>query len=659
MTKYKEASTKEKLEKDVRAVITKLMSDESLSYDDLKVCIDEVISKFSITFKNKSTGSQWGKLHRGTYNAGKRETNEWWNTLKIILEKIPEYKKDNYQQLAEKLSNPLQRIKDPTARQFYQLLQKEVMQILRSENKKPLELLKGISDKHFANRNELLEFIVSNPTVLFSFIDKYYEAIKVGSSIVPLVSKVYHFNTVVETDLFKEATEDFDDYYNKENKANFSNVNSSPGLFLGHALSPHSDSICLLYELGRFKRVADIFGFKKPKIFLTAPSWAKYNRSAIEIHNDESQREKILKQCLAFRERLYGQLEIEVDKSEDTDIKSVGTKSVNHSKIKQSAKEFAAYSQHINQIKVDEKKDKTKQLLEIIENLCSPDNSDSYIDKLPPELKILAYSIVEDKKNLFVIHTILRHFNSLDENTFYYTLLQRYKQQHYNGWMKLAVESERKFDAAFIKLDKVDGYTTSNLGAVYYKHYYFKKGKDGSPLNVIPYTFPSGRVWRRAEGNIQNAIDNTILLWDFEDGRQDKIKSIVGEMDLKQLAIQMADLFSFCNYFFNAEFWEGKKDSKGEHQNGLNDLLNHLDSGCAKAWEQYRNKPDSLKIFCQYFLTMWYAEMELPYYFYPFMHIKKAESDKEFETTVRNVYSDIITYVLIQLNKTISCSEWK
>ncbi len=585
--------------------------------------------------------------------------------IEFCIKKVDDYSDFLLQVAEEQYSSPIEKIKDPLKREFYEVLQKNIKDKLSSS--KPRDFLKLYTNSLHIKGDELLEHIVGNPSLLFSFIDPEYNSVFEGNKSVPLVSKVYHFNTEIETDLFVEATEDFDDYFNggkdlsKPMKGLFSKLNGSPGLFLGHSLSPYSDSICLLYELGRFKRVADIYGVDH-RIFLTAPSWAKYNRSAIEIYDDESKRERTLKQCLVFREKLYKQLRIEVDKSEDSDISSSnGNRIINSTKIKQSAKEFAAYSTHINKIEVGDGKDKSVQLLEIIENLCSPDNSDSYVDQLPTELKILAFSIVEDKKNLFVIHTILRHFNSLDENTFYYTLLQRYKQQSYNGWMKLGVESERKFDASFIKLDKVDGYTDSNFGAVYYKHYYFSKGKDDSPLNVIPYTFPSGRVWRRAAGELKYAIDNTILLWDFETSRQQKIKDIVKQMDLKQLAIQMADLLSFCNYFFadDETFWEGETDVSGNKHNGLNYFLHQLDNGCGKAWKNYRNKNDSLKTFCQYFLTMWYAEMDLPYFFYPFMHIRKAERNVAFQEMLRVVYSDIIIYTLTQLNRKIPCSEWK
>ncbi len=79
--KYLDTSKREILEKDVREEITKVMHNESLTYDDFQICIEGIISQFNITnFSNKTTGSQWGKVHRGTDNAGKGENNEWWNT---------------------------------------------------------------------------------------------------------------------------------------------------------------------------------------------------------------------------------------------------------------------------------------------------------------------------------------------------------------------------------------------------------------------------------------------------------------------------------------------------------------------------------------------------------------------------------------------------
>lgn len=673
MPKAKKASNNSELDK-VIAMLTELkkhpnFTDLGVLYNIFKKVAEE--NKHILVYENNKgetvnffEGLPASKDHLRDVSVGRSATTFTPTQLhcyQICLEKVPEFLESQFSIIKEKSSKPLEKITEEFKRDFYVLLQNQIKRSLKGA--KPFEFIQKFSESIRVTKDELLEFIVGNPTLLFSFIDKDYLTVKERNLDIPLVSKIYHFNTEIETDLFKEATEDFDDFFNggknleKPFNAKLSKANKNPGLFLGHALSPHSDSICLLYELGRFKRIADIYGVPH-KVYLTDPNWAKYNRSASEVHENENKRVAVLKQCFDFRKRLYEKLRIDIDKIQEGDIKSENGK-ITAPKIKESASEFAQYSEHIKKIEVDPKKDKIPQWLKILENLCSPDNSDSYVDKLPPELKILALTIVGDTKNLFAIHTTLRHFRSLDENTFYYTLLQRYVQHQYKGWVKLAVESERKFDASFIKLDKVDDHKESNWGAVYYKHYYFTKGKDSYPLNVIPYTFPSGRVWKRADGDLQKAIDNTILLWDFEGDRQEKIRKIIGQIDLKQLAIQMADLFSFSNYFFDEEFWTGRTDSKGEYRLGLNDLLNELDSGSAKAWQQYRENPEMLKTFCQYFLTMWYAEMELPYYFYPFMHVHKAEKEKEFEAKLRKTYANIIIYTLTELNKSLPTEEWK
>lgn len=632
--------------------IKKIISNEQNDYNDFKFPGD--ISVFR-KFLNDQTNESW-----------KKKDIVWLTYFESIINKIPEYIKEEMVITENKISKKNKTIlKD----YFFQSIKTKLQNKIFSSS--PQDFFKENARKFRLSEDELNGHLIANPSVLFSLVSTDENQRKSEKD---NVSKVYNFNTRIDTNLFSEKNENFDDYYNggKNNiedvKSFFSNTDITKGILLGHALSPYSESICLLYELGRFKRIAETHSpesFLKHKIFLTDVNWAMKNRSAVELFEEEIRREK-LTNSLSYRQKLYNILNIDVDLSGAGDTR-VNNKTISNSDIKKYAEEFSEYSNLIKS-SIDNSQNNNESLLAFIENLSKDEYKQSFTKNLPKELKLLSYSIVEDKKNLFVIYTILKHFDSLDKETFHYTLLQRYKQQSYNGWLKIAVESEKKFDASFIKLDKFDGVSESNIGGMYFKHYYFTLGNDRKPLSVIPYTFPSGKLWKHAKSNcnldykeaINEAKKNAILLWDFENDRKIKIKKIINEIDLNQLAIQMCDLFSFCNYFFKDDetFWEGSYDSGGQEVAGLNFYLNLMDQESEQSWKKYRIDKNKLNQFSNFFLTIWYSELDLPYFFYPFLHIQDAKRDKEKEDIIRSTYSEIIIYILEQLNKKMRQQEW-
>lgn len=469
------------------------------------------------------------------------------NAIKLCLLQIQDYREVNPSYVFTMSKECPTKFRDL----FYKLLKKNVGKKLNISE--PLKFLADTASEYFVEIDEFLQFLVSNPVIIFSYIDKEYLLIKDDNKEKHYVSKLYHFSSNKDIDLFKESSEDFDDFYNESHSIDFK---KSEGLILGHGLSPVSETICLLFELGRFKRIASIYELKKSKIFLTGPGWASYNRSAKELIPDEKKRKSILQKSHAFREKLYDNLKIPHNTLEDYNLNAIPKHdNININTINKVAEEYEEYTLFLKSIDQNISSNdyaiNKKAILDIIETLSKPSSREILKDKIPTELKLLSFSIFEDIKNLFIIHTIVKHFGSWDKDTFYYTLLQRYHQLSFNGWIKIAIESEKLFDASFTKLGKVDGIGETNLGALYHKHYFFKKGKDGMPLNVIPYTFPSGRVWNRNRNKLKDTINDVILLWDFEESRAPKLIQIISQIDLRQLAIQMSDLFSFCYYFFN------------------------------------------------------------------------------------------------------------
>ncbi len=139
-------------------------------------------------------------------------------------------------------------------------------------------------------------------------------------------------------------------------------------------------------------------------------------------------------------------------------------------------------------------------------------------------------------------------------------------------------------------------------------------------------------------------LSNAILLDDFKfEKEQEKIEVLINQLNLKQLAIQMSDLFSFCHYFFNKEdsFW----------MSFFKFLIDSDCNDCATAWKKYQNNISLLQEFRTKFLTIWYNNTNLPYFIYPYMYALKAKDDLEFNKQLRKTFAKIIIYVLSQVDE--------
>lgn len=641
-----------------KSVIDKLNHlHESKSFEKIHADINNVIKTENIEHFIIGDPSWIGKLTRNNdQSIGKKKDIVWYASFNNILQKLIERSEDSDKSLFDFLTPHELKQQDGLKIRFLTDLHSNLLKEISSLS--PEDFFNKISKILNVRKDELKQFLVSNPVLIFDLINKKWKPLEEKAKKNKNVSEVYFYSSEIgigiESDYQKLHKTDNEGTQSNTTAFSSAKKESKKYIFTGHALSPHSDSICLLYDLGRLKRISDVFS-SDSLIYLTAPSWAKCNRTAIDLIKNENNRKEVLMDCLIYREKLYNKLKIIVDTTEDHDI-TVKTNQniINNVTIHNLAKEYAEYSNLFYKMPLEEDRIH-EHLVEILTKLYYH----GYNIKVPAELKTLNYSITGDKRHIFVILSILRHFNILDEDTFYYTFLQRFKQQQFPDSIKLAVESEEKFDSAFIQLDKVEGFTSTRFSAVYYKHYYFKKGLDNLPLNVIPYTFPSGSVWTNSGKNIDKAIENVILLWDFKEERKQKITKLINEIELDQLAIQMSDLFSFCNYFFDEEFWTGRTDIYGHNIPGLNKYLKELDPYCDIAWANYRKNPSLINKFSEYFLTMWTVDIDLPYYFYPFLHVRIATGDPVFESKVRATYSDIIIHTLTHLNKQMSLSEWK
>jgi hypothetical protein len=442
--------------------------------------------------------------------------------------------------------------------------------------------LEKVEDQYCVDCNDIIQFIISNPTILFSWFDERFEYSYDNKERINLVSPIYVWDP-------SKISRKVMNYHNGKGskKVQFKNKK----LLIGHSLSIIEDSICLLYDLGRAKRMEELFD-SKLNIYLTATDWATYNRSANVFFPNKDEREIQLEICLINRQKLYGELKIDFDIIHYYGI-DAKQKNIKNGQLSQKASDLKEKSKAYGY--VDDLNDKGIEDLILV---------------LEEEIK---NNTQANKSDLYFIYSTLKHFHALDTETFVYTLIQRNTQEYYyKKYIKLAVESELRFDNSFCKMDFYEGKKENKNCAIYYKHYYFvnektETSKNSIPQNVIPYTTTAGRVGLGLN-DIEKIKEKIVLLSDFNN--KEKIVSIVNKMDLKQIAIQMCDLFSFCNYFFSeeSEFWRI-----------LDKRLNQFDGGdCTSSWDRYANEKEN---FVKYILTPLSNTVNyIPYFFYPFIY---------------------------------------
>lgn len=329
-------------------------------------------------------------------------------------------------------------------------------------------------------------------------------------------------------------------------------------LLLCHGLSPMSDSIALIAEMGRLLRMS--VALKLPiRIMLADISWMSSNRSIRQIDSlSAEQIDNGLRICLDKRTRVYKALDLQIDLKEIAFLDRVNT--ISGKKLRAISSNYIRLAKAIWGEKASGRLEYNtisyiKKSLYEIQNIPELENS-----SLPEHMKIFAKfpkilsSLDADlHDHLQILRAVAVNFNSFEEDVFTYFFAQYYAQKDYvNRFLKIAPISEAQFDKPFDDLrthfERWDQSSVppsgleqskkeTKLPAIYLPQY--KIGK----YNILPYSPLSLDIIKGGITDHTKILNDIILL---EGGQSDiTIKAILLETELVHRNRLMADILSF------------------------------------------------------------------------------------------------------------------
>jgi len=524
---------------------------------------------------------------------------------------------------------------------FHKKLKKAFGVILDSEDIQTQNPFSFIANRYGVSQYDVLKIIAFDPTVLFSIIDKEAYSNK--------------YNTGIQTHSYKTPAKELKNY---------------EGLLLTHALSPYSENLGLILELGRFLRIATTLGFRRKEkreqcmVMLTGRRWCQHNW----VCQDFGVQADDLIPAVQFRRKLYQKLKLNIKEVDFNNIKKLTPKlkkeldhdlTINEIELIAMALEYSDFAKFMfGDLDVDKDQklspSEQKAVLQFINNMKNGKTSLGASDIE----KFFSNRLVRDSNehHYTILDTVANHLKKFDVNSFKYFLLQRYSQLFFNNFLKISIKREQNFDIPFAELNQMEKINGYELHGMYFNDYHFDKDKN----KVHPYYFPSGSLYTRYPKPI-DFEQRAILIFDVLDAqRVKKIKSLIHEMDSAQLAIIMGDLFSFIQHFFtgNQEFQEAFKP-----------LIKPLGIEFMASWRKYTNnkREDTFEVeldrFMGLWLTPWYEKATVPYYFFPYIFTlpdSQAELERSLDGhTLRTVYFNIIVFTLTNVIEQLKVKEWK
>jgi hypothetical protein len=339
-----------------------------------------------------------------------------------------------------------------------------------------------------------------------------------------------------------------------------------------HGLSPISDTLLLLADIGRNIRISHALGVMRFNVMLADVSWIKHNRS---INQRMSKKEFLngLRICLDKRKRLYRALEFEY---KVFGINNFGREelNINRTALEKLTKEFRQLARVLWGEKSLSSHDPQMKKL-IGKRFTGMTNQEK--TQLSPDIATLisyenlAVSLEKElESQLTILRTISDLFSTFDAEIFFYYFAQFFAQQKYSWYIKIAPMSEIKFDEPFEtqtkhflsvmsggggqgaagsnRKDKRAGKTNKKDSKSWFE-IYLPQYKLGN-YELLPYTSISGDVLKN-DIAIDKFQSSTVLLEDSYEDKIDKVIGVITETPTPYLNRIVSDLLSFIHYLIN------------------------------------------------------------------------------------------------------------
>lgn len=335
------------------------------------------------------------------------------------------------------------------------------------------------------------------------------------------------------------------------------NVGTLKFVLVAHGLSPISDSLLLLADLGRAFRIGRALGLPV-RCMLADISWMSSNRSIRQFESlTEAEVDTGLRVCLDKRRRLYEGLGVATDLRKIARFDQSGK--ISGRKLKVIGERYQDLARTLWGDDVSGRLDR-----EHVRRITKPLVRSEIVDEnLPDAMRVLGQFPgvlnaleVKLKPHLEILRSVSKQFSSFDSEVFTYFFAQYYAQDTYRGQaLKVAVESERKFDEPFDELDEYfqawgEGHTTtelmlgeyeprktSPLSAIYLPHYRMGQWR------VLPYTPLSLDALHRCR-NDHVCIEEGLLCLDHVES-DEKVAAVLMATPIMHRNRLLADLMSF------------------------------------------------------------------------------------------------------------------
>jgi hypothetical protein len=467
----------------------------------------------------------------------------------------------------------------------------------------------------------------------------------------------------VPDDVSQESLNILNGYNKLSDDTHFVNFQSPPDwdrvkrVLLCHGLSPISDSILLLAEIGRAARLSSVTGLPF-HVMLADISWMSSNRSIRQFSTlNDRDIDTGLRVCLDKRRRLYDALGATCDVKEIAPYSRQG--SINREKlihISQRYQELAStlwgLSGHLEN--------------EQVKLACTPLDQAAFVraSALPQHMKVFTQFVRaltalehELKPHLEILRIIAKQFNTFDDDVFTYFFAQYYAQYSYRGSsLKIAVESEKKFDEPFDSLDQYfqtwgEGHSTTDMlssshqqnpsmNAIYHPQYQI-----GS-LKLLPYT-PLSLDALHVPGKDHNAVMSSMISLDDPVNDRDKILSLLSTTPTVNRNRLLSDLISFIMHssrqLGEVVISEGIRDV---NYNSVYDMLRSKSSLLAESWRQEHGLEDSAALQAMWDTWLKTCEVESSPSYIPAHIYFMLMDESDWDENHFNLASDIITLSL-------------